>query len=325
MSWFAPILAFCISVALNRALLSDGLRHLALDQPNERSLHSKPIPRSGGIAIVLAMMAALWTNESAWPFWGLAAVLSFVSFADDRMSLSVGVRLLAHFAAAGAAVAVAMPHAAPAAMVVAVISIVWMTNLYNFMDGSDALAGAMAATGFGAYAAAAAMVGETQWALAFLCVVMAALGFLIFNRPPARIFMGDVGSVPLGFLSACAGLWGWANQWWPAWFPLMAFAPFIVDASVTLLRRGLRGEKVWRAHREHCYQRFVLSGWPKEKLARWATGLMLLCALWALVSLRLAAPARDISLTVFLVALCVLWGGMEVRHRRVEGRRKERA
>jgi UDP-N-acetylmuramyl pentapeptide phosphotransferase/UDP-N-acetylglucosamine-1-phosphate transferase len=91
-------------------------------------------------------------------------------------------------------------------------------------------------------------------------VAAAAAGFLCFNFHPARIFMGDVGSVPLGFTAGALGLVGWRSGAWPLWFPLLVFAPFILDATVTLLRRALRGEKVWQAHRSHYYQRMVQMG-----------------------------------------------------------------
>jgi UDP-N-acetylmuramyl pentapeptide phosphotransferase/UDP-N-acetylglucosamine-1-phosphate transferase len=98
--------------------------------------------------------------------------------------------------------------------------------------------------------------------------------------------MGDVGSVPLGFLAAVLGLHGWGMGAWPAWFPLLVFSVFIVDATVTLLRRGLRGEKVWMAHREHYYQRLIQSGWSHRRLALTAYFLMFVTAssAWLLIA-----------------------------------------
>ncbi|HEX5674839.1 MAG TPA: hypothetical protein VFX83_05655, partial [Azonexus sp.] len=156
------------------------------------------------------------------------------------------------------------------------IIVVWVTNLYNFMDGADGLAGGMAAIGFGALALAA-WQGDAP-ALATFCaaIAAAALAFLCFNFPPARLFMGDTGSIPLGFLAATLGIAGIWHNTWPWLFPLLVFSPFIIDASVTLVRRALSGEKVWRAHRSHYYQRAVLLGATHRQLAVAAYLLMLI-------------------------------------------------
>jgi UDP-N-acetylmuramyl pentapeptide phosphotransferase/UDP-N-acetylglucosamine-1-phosphate transferase len=106
---------------------------------------------------------------------------------------------------------------------------------------------------------------------------------LLFNFDPARVFLGDAGSIPLGFLAGALGLWGWQTAAWPLWFPLLVFSPFIVDATVTLLRRALRGKKVWQAHHDHAYQRLVRSGWSHRRLAWAAYLLMAACVLSALV------------------------------------------
>jgi UDP-N-acetylmuramyl pentapeptide phosphotransferase/UDP-N-acetylglucosamine-1-phosphate transferase len=119
-------------------------------------------------------------------------------------------------------------------------------------------------------------------AAASVAIAGAALGFLLFNFNPARIFLGDAGSIPLGFLAGALGYWGWFRGVWPFWFPGMAFLPFIADASVTLLKRLARGEKFWQAHREHYYQRMIRTGLSHAKTA-WiwyslmATGIMIAC------------------------------------------------
>jgi UDP-N-acetylmuramyl pentapeptide phosphotransferase/UDP-N-acetylglucosamine-1-phosphate transferase len=121
------------------------------------------------------------------------------------------------------------------------------------MDGNDGLAALMAITGFAAYgiaAAASATIGLASFAVAF-----ASLPFLLVNRPPARIFMGDVGAVPLGFLAGALGLAGVVHGLWEAWFPVLVFLPFVADATVTLLRRAWRRERWWEGHRSHYYQR----------------------------------------------------------------------
>jgi len=167
-------------------------------------------------------------------------------------------------------------------MALLILAVGWITNLYNFMDGSDGLAGGMSVIGFGAYALAA---GASPLATVSLCIAAAAGAFLVFNFHPARIFLGDVGSIPLGFLAGALGLVGWRGDAWPLWFPLLVFAPFIADATVTLARRAARGERVWQAHREHYYQRLVRSRLGHRgtaALAYVAMGLCAAAALWRL-------------------------------------------
>jgi UDP-N-acetylmuramyl pentapeptide phosphotransferase/UDP-N-acetylglucosamine-1-phosphate transferase len=157
-----------------------------------------------------------------------------------------------------------------------------MTNLFNFMDGSDGLAGGMAAIGFGALAAGAAAAGAMALALTAAAIASASVGFLLHNFPPARVFLGDAGSVPLGFLAAALGLHGMLVGAWPLWFPFLVFSPFIADATVTILRRAARRERFWRAHRGHFYQRLVLAGWSRRALALRAYALMAAAGLSAL-------------------------------------------
>jgi UDP-N-acetylmuramyl pentapeptide phosphotransferase/UDP-N-acetylglucosamine-1-phosphate transferase len=251
-------------------------RHvLPMDHPNERSLHETPTPRIGGLGILAGVLvAAVWLADAMLlPAILGAFALAAVSVIDDVRGLPVRVRFLAHFVAAvGCLLALGLTGWT---LLAGTLAVVWMTNLYNFMDGSDGLAGGMAAIGFGALALAA-WLGDVP-GLAALCAAIsaAALAFLRFNFPPARVFMGDAGSIPLGFLAATLGILGARQNVWSGLFPLLVFSPFIVDASVTLARRALRGEKVWQAHRSHYYQRVVLLGATHRQLALAAYALML--------------------------------------------------
>jgi UDP-N-acetylmuramyl pentapeptide phosphotransferase/UDP-N-acetylglucosamine-1-phosphate transferase len=173
-----------------------------------------------------------------------------------------------------------------------VLVIAWMTNLFNFMDGADGLAGGMSAVGFGVLAIAAHRAGVAELAGISLALSAASAGFLVFNFPPARVFLGDAGSVPLGFLAGALGLQGATTDAWPGWFPVLVFSPFIVDATATLARRLVAGERVWRAHRSHYYQRLVLGGWSKRRLAMGAWALMALAGASALVALEGPAMLR---------------------------------
>jgi len=258
-----------VSIAIIGLLLISKLAwRIAVDVPNDRSLHSRPIPRIGGWGVIPAAIAASFFYGAAeWPLAGLAALLFVVSYLDDRIGLPILVRLAMH-AVVSAAWLIFGPASLPLLLAgIAAFAIMWWINLYNFMDGANGLAGGMGLIGFLAYAIGAAshdMVPLTLWSLA---LAGASAGFLLFNFRSARVFLGDCGSVPLGFFVGALGLWGWSGGAWPAWFPFLVFAPFFLDATVTLLRRMINGEPFWRAHTEHYYQRLILSGWSHPRIA----------------------------------------------------------
>ena len=248
------------------------------------------MPRNGGIGIHAGIFLAWATVAPPLPsmIWLSLVPLLLVSFLDDVRGVPVVGRLTTHLLAAGAAAAsLFFREFGLAGVIIAALSMVWMTNLYNFMDGSDGLAGGMALFGFSFYGVAALLAGNVSFALLNLSIAAAAAGFLVLNFYPARIFMGDMGSVPLGFLAAALGLIGWTQGQWALWFPMLVFSPFIVDASVTLTRRILRRERVWLAHRDHYYQRLVQMGWGHRNTALAEYGLMAVCGLSALAGLFL--------------------------------------
>lgn len=299
--WLAPLAAFLVCWLTLSWLLRRG--RLPMDHPNERSLHARPTPRIGGLGIMAGVgVASVWLADGVLlPVMLAASALTALSLLDDVRGLPVAVRFTAHFAAAVACLlAVGLTGWTLLAVTLAVV---WMTNLYNFMDGADGLAGGMAAIGFSALALAAWLRDAPGLAIFCAAIAAAALAFLRFNFPPARVFMGDAGSIPLGFLAAALGIMGAMQGVWPWLFPLLVFSPFIVDASVTLVRRGLRGEKIWRAHRSHYYQRMVLLGASHRQLAWAAYALMLASAALALMVLRWSQ--HTVSLLI-LSAACYL-------------------
>jgi UDP-N-acetylmuramyl pentapeptide phosphotransferase/UDP-N-acetylglucosamine-1-phosphate transferase len=247
------------------AVLARGAAWVPMDRPGPRSLHVRPVPRVGGLAIwagfaPVALFAppALPGNSLVWLLaWALVAAISVL---DDFRGVLPAYRLTSQFVAALAVAAEvaagwdAVPRSGGwLALAAMTIAIVWAANLYNFMDGSDGLAAAMGACGFAAFGVAAWRAGFP--ATAYFSLAAALAPFLAVNIPPARMFMGDVGAVPLGFLAAAFGLGGWRSGIWPAWFPLLVFLPFIADATATLGRRLWRRERVWMAHKMHYYQR----------------------------------------------------------------------
>lgn len=310
--------AFVLSFACVRIVLS-RFGQAALDRPNERSLHSQPVPRSGGLAILLGAGAALALGSlELWFVCALAALLAAVSFVDDLYGVPTMGRLTAHVLAAGLTAWYFLSPMNLIELAVIILAMTWITNLYNFMDGSDGLAGGMAVIGFTAYALAA----DEATAILGAAVAAAAAAFVLHNFHPARIFLGDVGSIPLGYLAAALGVVGWRNDAWPLWFPLLVFGPFIADATVTLVRRLVRGERVWRAHREHYYQRMVRMGLGHRGTALAAYAAMILCAGAALYA-RDKGPGEQ-AMTFLgasaLLGAAAVWVDMRwARHQRAAG------
>lgn len=289
MIYYAPIAAALVALSLIAAILFSKFGKKIQDIPNARSLHSVPIPRIGGVGLMAGILSGWILMPGALVWWVVLPMLILfgVSLLDDMRGLTVQRRLLAHFVAAVLLVAgsgLFTEHGVWAVVPVLLFTM-WMTNLYNFMDGSDGLAGGMALFGFACYGAAALIAQDDMLAMLNFAIAAAALGFLYHNFPPARVFMGDAGSIPLGFLAAAMGLWGWQQGCWAAWFPLLVFSPFIADASVTLVKRTLRGAKITEAHCEHYYQRAIQLGWGHRNVALAEYALMAcaaLSALWAL-------------------------------------------
>jgi UDP-GlcNAc:undecaprenyl-phosphate GlcNAc-1-phosphate transferase len=238
-----------------------------------------------------------------------AALLVVVSHLDDLRGLPIAVRFGAQFLAAVGFVYFALPALPLWLLVMIVLGIVWVTNLYNFMDGSDGLAGGMTVLGFAFLGAGAWLSGDE--ALMIACAIVAAAGaaFLPFNFPPARIFMGDAGSVPLGFLAVVLSLAGWRDGDWPFWFPAAVFAPFVADATLTLLKRMLRGERFWQPHKTHYYQRLIRMGWGHRNTALAEYAWMLVCgasSLWA-VDQPLYLQVVVVLALVLLHAALAVW------------------
>ena len=285
MTHYSPLIAALVTLLTTTLLLSSKFGKETRDIPNERSLHDAPIPRIGGVGLMAGVLSAwaLMLMSLAW--WVVLPLLALfaVSLLDDMRGLPVRSRLLAHIIAAAILVfgsGMAAQHVVQALAVV--VCVVWVTNLYNFMDGSDGLAGGMAIFGFTLYGVAALLHGNETQAVLNFSIGAAALGFLYYNFPPARVFMGDAGSIPLGFLAAAMGLWGWQQGCWPAWFPLLVFSPFVVDATITLLKRARRGERLSQAHRSHYYQRLVRMGWGHRNTALAEYALMFCAGISAL-------------------------------------------
>jgi UDP-N-acetylmuramyl pentapeptide phosphotransferase/UDP-N-acetylglucosamine-1-phosphate transferase len=291
-------------------------RHAILDHPNARSSHDLPTPRGGGIAVIAVILAA-WGYLAA-PGLDLALVivlaggfgLGAVSWVDDLRSLPPLTRLVAQFAAVVPA-AWSLPGPvfqgwlpAPLDMTAAILVWMWFINLFNFMDGIDGISGVEAGFVGGGCALIAWIVpAAVQQPALGIAIAAASIGFLPWNWHKAKIFLGDVGSVPLGFLLgwlllnlAATGLWA------PA---LILPLYYLADATITLGRRGIRGERVWQAHREHFYQKAVQGGRSHAAVST-AIGLANL-VLAGLAILALTWPWLGLAAAAATVAVLLVW------------------
>jgi UDP-N-acetylmuramyl pentapeptide phosphotransferase/UDP-N-acetylglucosamine-1-phosphate transferase len=309
------LVAFVVAWWLTNRLCSPESYLSILAHPNERTLHVMPTPQTGGLAVIGSVVIGLilaasilaitqpskpvlpkgMASGSVWIV--ISMLLIFViSFIDDYVGLPVvlrlGVQAVSSFIIIGGVGLTLSSIPIPggptillgiAAIPVSALVLLWMANLYNFMDGMDGFAGGMTFFGFGFLAYFGWQTHYPVMLIIATFVAIGALGFLIHNFPPARIFMGDAGSITVGFLAGTLMILGVRDGLFEIWVPVIIFSPFIADGTVTLIRRALRRKKIWEAHREHYYQRLVLSGWSHRRTVLAEYGLMMLCgglAIW---------------------------------------------
>ncbi len=336
MTTLASVLAFLIALVGCGAARDFALRRRLVQEPNERSLHASPVPRLGGVAVVLAVLAASALLVALGPAagsppsrrgltsWLVCAVpVALLGLIDDLRPLPVRLRLAVQIVvASGFSLLVDLPAhvllagglaaALPAGVTLAlgVVWIVGVLNLTNFMDGMDGLAG-LQAVGFGVGAGSAFAAAGHQDLAGIAAVLGAAnLGFFLHNAPPARIFMGDAGSTFLGFSFGALPILATARD---AATPFLVgpvvLAPFLLDGTFTLVRRALSRERVWRAHRTHLYQRAVLSGLAhRDVLLRY--GAWMGVSAGAASALPSLGPAPSLGLAALMatsVVPVVLW------------------
>ncbi len=295
------------------ALITAGVRHYAvrhavLDIPNERSSHTVPTPRGGGLGIVLATTSAFAAGAYVgWLDWevflalvGGGSVVAGIGLADDHRPIPAAVRLAVHFGAALWAVHLlgGVPELrvgnsvlalGPLGWVAGALGIVWLINLYNFMDGIDGIAAAEAAS-VGAFAALlAGFTGHVGIAFASAVIAAAAAAFLIWNWSPARIFMGDVGSGFLGYTLIVLALASERQAGPPLLVWLILLGVFVLDATVTLVRRVARGEPWAAPHRRHAYQRAVQSGMTHGRVSAYVLIINAGLGMVALAAVRMPA------------------------------------
>ena len=295
-----------------------------VDRPNERSSHKIATPRGGGLGVtpavlvVWAGLAVLPGTYGNWAWVSLAGslVLLMTSWADDRHNLPAAPRFLAHACVVIGGLA-ALPHqdlvfqgALPWGVDRAITALAWLwfVNLFNFMDGIDGITGietACIGVGLVAVTAVAGLAGGLDpFALA---LAGAALGFLVWNWHPAKVFLGDSGSIPLGFL--VGGLLVQLAVTGHLTEAIILPAYYLADATITITRRALRGEKVWQAHRQHFYQRAIQGGMRHDQVTLTVLAINLLLITAAL----LTAAGQEICGVG--MAVVVVAGGLGVFQR----------
>lgn len=316
-------LAWLGSFVLTGLVRRYALAHGLLDVPNARSSHLRTTPRGGGLAIVVMLSVALcaleWSKSLPAPlFWvfmiGGAAVAA-IGFVDDYRSASPALRLLVHVGAALWAVlliggprlpetGVHWPELGWAAAALSTVGIVWVLNLFNFMDGIDGIA-TIEAVFVAASGSVLTLLGAGPHAVTVLGLLLgaAALGFLVWNWPPAKIFLGDTGSGYLGYMIAVLALASARTNPTALWTWLILCGAFCVDATFTLLRRLSRGERVYEAHRTHAYQ-LLARRWASHKRVTLAVTLVNLAWLLPLAMLTVRYP--QYACWIALIALLPL-------------------
>jgi UDP-N-acetylmuramyl pentapeptide phosphotransferase/UDP-N-acetylglucosamine-1-phosphate transferase len=248
-----------------------------LDHPGQRHSHRLPTPRGGGAGLVatLVLVTTVLAPAAAPAYWVACIlpgmiVLAITGWWDDHRSLSVRLRFFIQLAVTVYLLGCLSAYGWTGGWVVMTLGglyVLWMTNLYNFMDGSNGMAGLQGVFAASVLAWLFGHAGETQSSLLSLLLAAACAGFLPWNLGRARVFMGDVGSLALGFVFAALVLHGIGTGAFPVPVGLLVMLLFLADASLTLLSRVMRGERWYNPHRQHLYQRMIARGWSHGRVA----------------------------------------------------------
>lgn len=326
-------LVFLSSIVVTECVRRYALKHSVIDEPNERSSHSVSTATGGGlsiglsflIAIVLLAVYSLLPVNLAVALGGGALLVSLTGWLDDHRNIATMWRVILYLLAAVWAVFWAggldsislgiyelpLPYIGN---VLAVLWISWLTNLYNFMDGTDGLAGVQATTT--AFLSGILFWLSAQHGLALICFVLlaASSGFLVWNWPPAKIFMGDVGSCLLGFSFGTLALIGEKTGSVPALIWLIMLAVFVCDATLTLIRRIVLRERWYAAHKSHAYQRYVQMGASHKKLAL-SVLFINIGILWPLACVASLQKSLSIYMTLLaIIIVAAIWTVIQRRY-----------
>jgi len=317
-----PLISLTLTYAVRRYALRKGV----LDIPNSRSSHSIPTPRGGGVAFVIVFISFVIIVSVIYKFprrltLGLVCgslLIASVGWLDDKGGLSVTTRAITHLVSAALATdcigGLPTIRLGPAVVklgitgsLLAILGIAWGVNLYNFMDGIDGIAGSEAVTVATFGGLLSLVSGNSSVALLCFGLALSVAGFLYWNWPPAKIFMGDVGSGFLGFVFAYIALWSERTNGVPLVTWLILLAVFVVDATLTLVRRVISGERWYEAHRSHVYQLAVQEGYSHRQVTVTVVLLNAMLAGAAFISVYIKEAQFPVLIFIYLCLGFVHW------------------
>jgi Fuc2NAc and GlcNAc transferase len=303
---FAAVLSWALVGAVRRYALARSV----LDEPNHRSSHTTPTPRGGGIGVVLAFFAAVLAAGVGTGDWRLTTALvaviptAVIGWMDDLRSRGIGARITMHVMSGVLILPLALQATNVGRALVPLAAAWWIfatfsaINVVNFMDGIDGII-ALQAIVFGLHVA---LVGGVHGTTGVVGIALAgsAAGFLIWNRPRARVFLGDVGSGALGVIGVIGGLMVLRDTNVGILAAFLPLVPLFLDASTTLVRRARRGERLSEAHRSHLYQRLANGGWGHGAVS---CAYALAAALGSAVVIVAPATTRTVAALLYCVAI----------------------
>lgn len=292
------VVIFLLSIGLAYFYRLFAIKHDIVDTPNHRSSHQDIVPRGGGVVFIslwlCTVLLFLFTKETshtiAFSIIFPVSLVAMVSFIDDYYDIPRILRLFIHLIGSAFAVFMILGYEYSDILIInafvfgaLILTITWSINLFNFMDGLDGFAAIQAIFIFSVSGLLLYKHHDIQLGYLSLLLVFAVMGFLFWNWPKAKIFMGDVGSTSLGLLIMIFASWAYQRNSLSPIIYLILYLPFLFDATITMLRRMLYGEKWYHAHKSHAYQRLHSAGWPHQKVLIWFIGLNMLNAILALL------------------------------------------
>ena len=311
---------FFFSLILTRYLIHFTIKKNILDIPNDRSSHDTPTPRGGGLSISLSIIVCViyiiireGTTVPYIPLLGLGVlIISIIGILDDVKNLSAATRAFLYLTTSSIVILSVTKFTFISLqeivfISVAILGVTWLTNLYNFMDGADAIAGIQAIAAAFPAGIFLYLLNEQEIALLCFTLVASTIGFLVLNWPPAKIFMGDVGSCALGFVFGGLIFINYLQNSLSIYIWLVLLSFFIVDATLTLFKRIFNREKWYQAHRSHAYQRYLQMGHSHKQLAIFVS-LFSVVILWPATFFVYKIPGIQFYITVSIyLFLCFMW------------------
>ena len=326
--FLATLSAFLLAWTFTPWVRAQALRHQWIDRPGPRSSHQRVITRGGGLALVAGFLLALFwlAFPSQWvlPIVLTTLVITALGWLDDIYTLNVRWRLGGQALVAvvtvlwlGPVTEIQFSTQAISGVwlwsLLTIPALIWMINLFNFMDGADGLASSQAIFSAGCFALAFHQYEQLELALIALCLAAACAGFLVWNRPPARIFLGDAGSLPLGWCLGLMALAGTLTGTISVWLAFSIVSVFVVDATATLIYRVIRGQRWYTPHRDHAYQQLIRKNWSHRSVMLVFSALNLMLVMPVVLTV-LAFPGLDFIGALGLgVVLLGLWAWVQFR------------